>query len=195
MIANLQSAIEEKNGKITHYMNENGRIVAEKNAAEIEVNQLRSMYPEIYKSISKDFNIRIKDLKAYMESEFKVTGSGKSDVHNHYYPESKSNVMEVVSRDGYLDYSGVILDSTQARYTYTYTDTIKQTISVKRKWFLGNEKMYGSATLSNPNARVIGGKSILMREYKDKRFGLGMGVYYDGTFRLGVGLQYNILKF
>lgn len=192
-ISNLKSVIDEKNDTIHYYLNENGRLVSEKKAAEVRANELRALYPQIYKSITNDLNIRMRDLKAYMESEFKVTGTGTSEVHNHY--NNQSGVKEITSRDGYLDYSGVIIDSVTAKYSYTYTDTIKQTISAKRRWFFGNESLYGSAVLSNPNAKIIGGKSVLIKEYRDKRFGLGVGVFYDGTFRLGVGIHYNLLKF
>lgn len=194
-ISRFKSVIDEKNSLISHYINENGRVVADKKAAEVRASEIKSMYPEIYASVKKDFDIKIKDLKAYMQSEFKATGSGKSDVHNHYYPATGSVATDIVSRDGYLDYKGTIIDSVRATYEYSYTDTIKYAISVRRDWLFGNEKLYSSATLSNKNAKIYGSRSILIDDYRDKRWGLGVGLFYDGRVRLGVGVQYNLLKF
>lgn len=191
----LQSVIDEKDGLISYYVNENGRVVAEKRAAEVRANEIKSMYPEIYASVKRDFDIKIKDLKAYMQSEFKATGSGKSDVHNHYHTATGSVATDIVSRDGYLDYKGTIIDSVRATYEYSYTDTIKYAISVRRDWLFGNEKLYSSATLSNKNAKIYGSKTVLVTNYRDKRWGLGVGLFYDGRVRLGVGIQYNLIKF
>lgn len=194
-ISSLSSVIEEKSSEVSYYKNENGKIVAEKKAAEITASELRKMYPEIQKSIAKDFGIKVKDLKLYMESQFKSTGGGKAEVHNHYYPDEKTSYTEISANDGYLEFKGKVYDSLTASYQYSYTDTIKQTMSMKRDWILGNQYLYGSATLSNPNAKVTGGKAVLMKDYKDKRWGVGVGLFYDGRPRLGLGIQYNVVRF
>lgn len=200
-IDSYESVISEKNSQIEYFMNENGQLVAGKQAAEVAVKDLKSMYPEIYRSLSRDLDVKLKDLKTYMESGFKASGSGNGQIHNHYYSnESGDSILSrsLVIDDTYLNLKATILDSANSPYTYTYSDTIKQTISIKRKWFLGNEYLYGSAVLSNPNANITSSKNILIQDYKDKRFSLGIGTFYDpssGKIRLGVGLSYALFKF
>lgn len=194
-IANLSSVVSEKNDSVSYYRNSSDRAVAEKLAAQLEANQLKKIYPEIHRSLSKDFDIRVRDLKAYMESKFTAFGSGDSEVHYHYHPDTKSTTIDVISSDGYLDYKGTVIDSSRSTFSYTYSDTIKQTISTRKSWVFGDEKLYGSAVLSNPNAKVTGSKSVLMTEYKDKRWGIGVGLFYSGNVAIGVGIQYNLIKF
>jgi hypothetical protein len=200
-IDSFESVIAEKNSQIDYFMNENGKLVAGKAAAEVAYSDIKNMYPELYRSLSKDLDVKVKDLKAYIQTEFKASGSGTGTVTNNYYvSESGERVgsSDLVISDGWLLLTATILDSTKAPYSYTYSDTVKQSISLKRDWILGNEKLYGSATLSNPNSKVTGSTNILIREYKDKRFSLGVGAIYDpssGRFHLGVGVNYALFKF
>lgn len=200
-INSYESVIAEKNSQIEYFMNENGKLVAGKQAAEVAVRDLKSMYPEIYRALSRDLDVKVKDLKAYMESGFLASGSGNGEIHNHYYTNENGDsvgVQKFVVNDSYLLLRATLIDSLNAPYTYTYSDTIKQSISIKRKWILGNEYLYGSATLSNPNAKITSSKNVLMQEYRDKRFSIGLGALYEpssGKIRLGVGVNYALFKF
>lgn len=162
---------------------------------------IKSMYPELYKALSRDLDVKVKDLKAYIQSEFKVSSSGKGQVTNNYYTTNtggKHPYKQFTASDGYLSIKADIIDSLNAPYTYTYTDTIKQSISVKRKWLLGREQLYGSATISNPNAKVVGSQNILIKEYRDKKWGLGVGAIYDpfmGRAGIGISFSYILVKF
>lgn len=195
----LSGIITEKNAALEFTKNEVGRLVAEKKAAEIEAKDLKRMYPEIYNAITKELNIKTKELKAYIKSEIEVAASGKGVINNnHYYTLPSGDTVRVSQYsmdDGFLKFKANLLDSS---YTYLYQDTVKQAIALKKKWLLGKESLYGSATLSNPSAKVVGSQSILINDYKDKRFGLGIGILYDpfsGQPHFGVGLQYNLIKF
>lgn len=197
----LESAIAEKNSDIEYHVNNESRLIAERKAAEITADDIKKFYPAIQAALKDELDVKTKDLKAYIKSEIRAAGSGDAGITNNYYttPDGKRKEYPTFSvDDGYLSLKMDWLDSLHAPYSYSYTDTIKQTISVKKKWFLGKEQLYGSATLSNPNAKVTGSESVLIRDYKDKRFGLGFGVLYDpfvNQVRIGIGLQYNLIRF
>lgn len=199
-IEELRSVLNETNSKIEYYKNEHGLLVAQKAAAELRASELKAMYPDIYNSISKDLNIKVKDLKAYIESSFKATSSGTGSITNNYYQTAygKKHYSVFSASDGFLNIRAELVDSLHTPYSYTYTDTVKQSISVKKRWFLGNDKLYGSATMANPKAIITGSSNILITQYRDKRWALTVGLMYDPFSRQvvpGIGIGYNLIKF
>ena len=96
-----------------------------------------------------------------------------------------------------MDFSAKVYDSLNAPYVYTYSDTLQYAFHVKKKWFLGNEQLYGSGMLSNPNAKITNSTSVLIKDYRDKRFYLGAGMSYDinGNFVPSIQIGYSIYKF
>jgi hypothetical protein len=206
LLEQKNSVIKEQNAVIEYRTNELGKVIADKNAAEISYKELRESYPKLAESITRDFDIKLKNLKVYMEAEFKASGKGNSTVNNHYYTDStgvRVPFWKLKASDGYLDLLATVYDSTNAPFKYDYSDTIKYAFNVKKKWFLGNETLYGSGMLSNPNAKINNSTSILIKDFRDKRWSLGpyVGVmpYYDDKlsfrFSVGVGLQYSVFKF
>jgi hypothetical protein len=199
-ISSLESVVSEKNSRIKYFESENGRLISEKEAATVRASELEKMYPEVYKKLSSEMNIKVKDLKAYIESSFKSSGSGSGTITNNYYttPSGIKRHGVFKASDGYLDIKADLIDSLNSPYTYTYTDTISQSISTKKKWFLGNERLYGTATMSNPRAIITGSNNILIDNYRDKRWGFGIVMTYDfGSSRFipGLGISYNLIKF
>jgi hypothetical protein len=193
-----ESILSEKNATIEYYRTQTGRLVAEKNAAVLRSRDLEKAYPEIYKALKTDFDIKTKDLKAYIRSEIQATGSGTADIINNDYHYGVKQGAQLRVNDNYLKLEATVLDSLHASYSYTYSDTIQQAISIRKKWFLGRETLYGSAMLSNPSAKVVGSTNISIDNYRDKRFGLGVGVFYDpftNSPRVGIGVTYNLIKF
>lgn len=201
VVASYRSIIDQKNSEIAYHVNENGRMVAEKGAAEMKYKELQRSYPQIYKSIKDDMDIKIRNLRAYIQSEFQASASNNGTITNNYIitADSTRKQYKVLNiNDGYLKLVSYVGDSTVSPYNYTYTDTVKQAISISRKWFLGNEHMYSTATMSNPNSKVYGNTSILIKNYRDKRFGVGIGANYNpftNKVYFGVGIQYNLIKF
>lgn len=200
-IRSYESVIKEKNDEITYHKNQNGLLVARKSAAELAVEDIKNSYPEIYRALKRDLDISVRDLKAYIQSEISVTGTGDGSVVNNYFTTNKYDTVKYRTfsmSDGYLEMNADILDSGKAPYKYTYADTVKQAISTSRKWFLGREYLYGSATLSNPNAKVVGSTNVLIKDYKPRKWGVGIGAQYNlmtGKPSLGVGIQYNLISF
>ena len=197
---NYQSIIREKDAIITYKTNKEGDLIAQKDAAVGSYKQLAEAYPEIAKSIQKDFDIKLKNLKAYMQAEFEARGSGNSQVTNNYYIDSAGNKVEyfkLKASDGFLDFNADVYSPKNAPYTYSYTDSIQYTISTDKKWFLGNERLLASGKLSNPGAKITNTTSYLVESYRDKRFYLGAGMSYglDGRFVPSIQIGYAFIKF
>lgn len=197
-----ESVIAEKNAEIQYWINKDGKTVSEKQAAELRVRDIEQMYPKIYASIQKDFDIKIKDLKAYIENEFAAQGSGAGSVtHNHYYDSAgrKIRFRDFSMDDGFLKFETRLFDSlSTSLYKYTYTDTAKTAFHVKKKWLFGKEELFASTIFSNPNAKIQSTTNILVNNYRDKRWVISVGIYVDPILRnygLGINAGYALIKF
>jgi len=204
-----ESVIAEKNAIIEYHVNEKGQIVAQKQAAEIRAKDLEDAYPKIYESLKRDMDVKIKDLKAFVQNEFEARGSGTGSVTNNNYYDSASGknirFKDFHMSDGYLTFDTRLYDSLQsALYTYVYSDTAKTAIHAKRKWFLASEKLYATTVFSNPNAKITGTTNILVKDYRDKRFSIGISAgwglvkvdndIHTGWF-VGPSVSYSLIKF
>lgn len=198
-----KSIIAQKNAEIEYRLNKNKELIADKLSVELTNKQLIESYPKLAEQIQRDFDIKIKNLKAYMQAEFSASGEGSSTINNHYYTDSsgvKRRYWKLKASDGYLDFLATVYDSTNAPYEYKYSDKVEFAIHAKKKWILGNEKLYGSAKLSNPNAVVTGSESMLINDFRDKRWSVGPFVgagVVGGDVKIvfGVGVQYGLFKF
>jgi hypothetical protein len=195
----LSSAIEEKNAEIKYRTNERGKLIAEKQVAEIRAKDLEQAYPKLAESIIKDFDIKLKNLRAYMQAEFAAHGQGQSSITNNYYTDStgvQKSYWQLKAADGYLDFQADVYDSLHAPYKYVYSDTMKYAFNLHGKWY-ERKKLYGSGMLSNKNAKITNSTSILINDYKDKRFGIGpyVGMDYRLQPSFGISVHYSIVKF
>lgn len=196
-----RSIISEKNDTIKHYRNDRGRLVAEKLAAEASAKEIAAAYPALAQELKEEFDIKMKDLKAYVKNSFAAHGSGEGTViHNHYVDSAgrKYPVWEMKASDQYIDFRASIVDTARFSYHYSYHDTITVAIATKKPWLFGKEKLYASASLRNPNATVTESTNILIKDYRDKRWCLYVGPGYDfinNQLSLNVGVGYTILKF
>lgn len=199
---NQESIIAEKNDSIRYHINDKGRIVADKLAAEATSKQIAEAYPQLEKELKDAFDLKLRDLRVFIKNEIQATGQGKSTVVNNYYTDSLGNKVEyrdVKFNDGYLKFESSVfegLDFGDAKYVYT--DTITTTISSAKKWFLGKETLRAQSALNNPNAKVINTTNILINNYRDKRFCVYVGPGYDflnNQLTLNVGVGYALIKF
>ena len=197
------SALVEKEAEVTYYRNERGRIIAQKEAAVLTSQEIAKAYPKVIEEMKKEFDIKLKDMKAYVRNEFEARGSGNSTIHNHYVIDSTGRrvpVWEMRVSDGYLDFRSTVIDSLHAPYTYSYTDTATTVISRKKKWLFGKESLYSSTMFRNPNAKVTGTTNILVNNYKDKRWVISIGASYvpfseSGKFQPTITAGYALFKF
>ncbi len=203
------SIIAEKNDSIHYYENNRGQIIAEKIAAQASLKELEEAYPEVARQLKEDFDIKFKNLKAFVQNQFAAQGEGNAEIHNHYTtPDSTDKrypYWELKVSDGYLDFKADVIDSLHAPYKYEYNDSITMVLHTKKKGWFGKEKLYASASLGNPNAKIIRSTNFLVDSYKDRRWvvyvglGYGVGAGKDGVVRTGftanVGVGRALLKF
>lgn len=179
--ARKDSVIAEKNAIISYHKNKLGETVSQKNAAEMTTKELTKAYPLLIAEIKKEFDLKVKDIRAIVRDEFIAHGQGNSTINNHYYIDSTGihrSTWDLKISDGYLNCQATFIDSLHVPYSYTYGDTATTVVHAERKWFLGSETLYSSSVFKNPNAKVIGTTNILVKNYKDKRWALSVGVSY-----------------
>lgn len=194
------SIIAEKNDSLRYERTESGRLRVEKAAAVASTKEFKEAYPKLAEELKKEFDVKVKDLKAYVRAEFEARGSGNGSVSNTYYVDSTGQrYKEFKMDDGYLKFRTTLFDSlTKAPYEYTYSDTLTYGFKTEKKWFLGKEKLMGFGGLRNPNARITKATNVLIDDYKDKRWVVmaGAGVNpFDGKIIPLVGVGYALFKF
>lgn len=202
-VSRKDSVITEKNAEIKYRVNREGEILAQKEAAVIRAKDLEDAYPKIYEDLKKEFDIKVKDLKAYIQNEFEARGTGQGSITtNNYYDSTlrrQIRFRDFEMNDGYLTFNTRLFDSlSNSLYNYVYSDTSKTAIHTKKRWLFGKEQLYATTKLSNPNAKLIGSTNVLIDTYRDKKFGVGPAIIYDpfnGNFSIGVSLTYCLFKF
>lgn len=214
----LTSALSEKDAKIEKLTNSLGETIFRKQAAELRVKDLEKAYPELAATIEKQFDVKMKNLKAYIENQFVVHGTGTGTViNNNYNYDSATNTasdsLKYAMDDGFLKFNVNLelkfkdkFSITQSPYHYQYVDTAKTVIASNKKFFQfwKNEKLFATTKFSNPNSSITGATNILVNDYKDKRFSIGMSVgwglvkvgdeVHTGFFG-GPSVSYSLFKF
>lgn len=202
-IAGLESGLSARADSIEYLESMSGKIIAQKEAAELSAQDMAKVFPEFADRLTREMDIKLKNLKSAITAEFVARGSGSAVVNQYYVTDSTGSairsrpVWKLQVQDGYLDFTADILDSLNAPYTYHYHDTLTYAFHLKRKWILGNAKLYGSGMLGNPNAKIVNSTSVEVRDYRDKRFGVGpfVGLDYQGRITVGLGVQYGLFRF
>lgn len=196
-----ESVISELTDSIRYSKTNEGKVIAEKSAALLSHNDVSQAYPSVLKKL-EEMDIRLKNMRAYMQSQFSAHGSGQGTINNHFHVDSTGRQVrfkEFSMNDGYLFFRTTLYDSSyQSTYEYNYTDTISTVIHARKKWFLGNERLYANSMLQNPNAKVTGTTNLLIDSYKDKRWYVGVGASYNpltNTFGPSINFGYALFKF
>jgi hypothetical protein len=200
-IQGYKSALDERDAEITYRKTQEGKLIADKQAAELRAREFQNAYPKLAEQISRQFDVKLKNLRAVIHAEFEARGSGNSVV-NHYYDSTGHEAYEIQADDGYLQFKAQVYDSLNAPYEYTYRDSIRYVFHVKKQGFLGLGKrsLYASGMLSNPSAKITNSTSVLVREARDKRWGIGPYIGYgfgaDGPqTTVGISIHYSLIKF
>lgn len=200
-IQGLQSANSSLNSQMETRRNIEGKLLAEKQTAVLRVKELEQSMPKLAAAITRDFDIKLKNLAGYLQTNFQARGSGQTKiVYKDTVLYKDAPQFAIIAQDGYLDFQADVYDSINAPYTYTYTDTAKMAFLMKRDKWYRQKKLYGSVLFSNPKASVLNTQSILVKEYRDKRFGIGPSVSYgispDGMqWNVGISIHYSLIRF
>jgi hypothetical protein len=199
VIASKNSIIREQNTEIEYRKNKEGKTIADKVAAEARAKDLESAYPKLAKVLTDHMDIRIKNLQTAMQAEFRAINTGQTVIIRDTVERDgrKAAIDSVKINDGFLAFRGEI-EPHIFRWEYSYQDSITIALHTKRKWFLGKQTLYSSLMLSNPNAKVTNSTSVQVKEFKDKRWVISVGPYYD-PFRdqwgASINAGYALFKF
>lgn len=190
--------LNEHTAEISYRKSKEGKLIADKLAAETRANDLATAYPALAQTISKEMDIKLKNLRLAMQAEFTAHGEGMSSITNNYYDSAGTKVLrrQLQFDDGYL---GFHADLTSGVSKYDYTDTLTYAFNMCGRWW-ERKKLYGSGMLQNKQAKITGSTSVMVKEYKDKRWGIGpyigYGVGRDGLqTNFGISIQYSLIKF
>lgn len=197
-----ESILTEKKDSIRYHKNKFNQVVSEKKSADITTKEFQDFYKSETAKLKDQLGINAKNLKAYMDAKFTTIGKGNTTVVHNHYIDSTGRAQDSTSlqiSDGYLALRASISDSTRiAKYLYTYSDSMTFAISVKKKWFLGKEELYGSGVFGNANTKITHSTSVLIKDYRDKRWVVSAGVSYNpfiNQFQPAVHFGYALFKF
>lgn len=219
----LSSIIESREGEVRYLKTELGKTISEKQAAEVSAHQFKEHYKKDLKRLEDEFNVRLKRIKVFATAPIQIDGEGLSFIVEDPADTSSldfsgSNVLSLGNlklgnlklgngssshlrfSDKYLSFNVDISEGREGGYksTYTYRDTISYVLHVKKRWIFGKERLYGSWMFENPNAVALNPESVVIEEYKDKRFAVTVGPYFDpfrGNYGVSVGLGWTLIKF
>lgn len=194
------SVIKEQNSEITLRKNFEGRVIAEKNAAETDLETFKKSYPKLLEDINRKLEIKTKNILVAIDAKFSAHGSGTVQIiHDSITTESgsKESIVHVEIDDGYLKAKAKSKSPfIHVDYEYDYSDTLLLAIAKKKSFFKG-ETLSISGVLSNPNANITHTTGVLIHNVKPKRFNISVGMYYDpvrNQFGPGITAGYALIR-
>jgi predicted Holliday junction resolvase-like endonuclease len=208
----------------TTYKHVNGKLLAENQAAELRAEELKKSLPALAEALTKQMDIKMRNLRAGVVAEIRATGSGNAsigripfDTTGRFHPDpgfiydSINNHLNLLDSnfepfaltidDGYLGAQIDVYNEFKAPYLYTYSDTIKFAFHMKRPKWHQRKQLYVSGSLANPNATVLRSQGVLVNEFKQKRFGIGpsvswgMGPDLKPQTTIGLSLHWSWIRF
>jgi hypothetical protein len=206
----LNSLIQADKGQITYYQNKQGEAIAQATQARVSLEQYKTTHADEVASILKEFAIKQGQLESYIKASFQAMDRGESVVHTVIMPDTVSHVKNdsildssFDINDGYLVLHG---DAKSERgkpwnkltWQYSYSDTLSFVGTVKQKNFFAKKTYWIDGRIGNPKAKITSMRDIQITEFRDKRFSVGPAVIFDpfsGTFRVGIGGTFSLIRF
>lgn len=195
------SVIREKSDSLRYERNSNGLLIAEKASAKVATKEMQDFYSKEIDEIKNQLDINTKNIKAFVKAEFQARGSGNATVTPVVVTNEDGTTEEMTDfefKDQFLTFNSRILSGeTSAPSQYTYTDTFTFTFHTKKKNWFAKEELYGSGYFMNPNAKVTKATNVLVDNYKDKRWGIGVAAGYgvfihDDEVKVGPGVMVSV---
>lgn len=219
--ASYKSMLREKQDTITYHLSKEGKLIAETKAAEVKMKDFKKYYPNEITELHA-LGIKPKDVKSFSKQVFKAEGKGEmkyatldgelyvvgdSNVYytaqaydKRYFPINTS-AFKLIAQDGYLNFQADVYDELHTPYEYQYADTLTQVFHFKRRWIFGRQTLYSSAMLANKNAKITNSQNVMVKEYRDKRFGIGpyIGLGWSNSIKpqtnFGISIHWSLIKF
>lgn len=213
-IDGLKSSWAADNSELIRTRNKLGQSVASEQAAIMSLQQYKDTHPEEIAQIARDFNLKPKQLRWYLAAAMRAKGSGVSVIYKQ--PASPTGLIDSVpawfqpgknadstrhwfaANDGYLNFYGSIINDSTTAWLYSYTDTVSFVGRTRRKGLFGKTTYWVDGKVGNPSAELQSLRNVQIKEFVDKRWSIGPAVVLDpfsGSVRVGVGVQYALVKF
>lgn len=178
---NKETVINEKTDSLRELISKSGEKIYVKATAVVDPKDFDKYYKELSQKLSKDMDVKIKNLKAVFDARLLAQGFGQVIGKDTVVIKSgvQTHETQFLINDNYLNFNGTLDTANRLTYNYNYSDELTFAIAGKKKWFLGNEKLYGTGHLKNPNAKITNQTSVIVEKYRDKRFYVGAGISYD----------------
>jgi hypothetical protein len=194
----LESIIAEKEDTIRTYKNKLGNEVASKRAAEASISVIKESYKKEIEDINKNFNVKIKNLEAYIEAETTSGGTIVTEIRDTVVVDTlyrEYGYKRFTYRDEWISLNGLIAEG-KVKIDWLAKDELKIIFYEKSNGFFGKKTLYVDATSLNPYTKIDNLKGIKVGERRVKRFGVGPYIGY-GTKGLDFGLavHYSVIKF
>lgn len=196
-IGELGSVIDAKNAKIAYYVNKLGEEVASKVVAEASLETLKITHKEELESITKRFNIKLRNLAAAATIETVTTDTVYV---TKVVQDSVQNPVTTYSyEDNWISFELRDSEIGDPVFTWTAYDKIDIAASWKRRGLFKSKELYVDVVSSNPHVRVTGLNSLRVTNKKTP-FGIsfvaGYGIAGNGLSPfIGVGASYTIIRF
>jgi hypothetical protein len=208
-------SLQQANGLLqnenTAFRTVNGKLISDNQAAELRVYELKESLPFLANALTKNLDIKMRDLRAGLVAEIQASGKGNAKIirdtvriNGITITDSIMNNFEpfaLTFDDGYLNFKSDVYSEYQAPSEYTYTDTLTFAFHMKREKWFNKKQLFVSGSLSNPTAKVLRSQGVLVNEFKQKRFGIGpyfgAGITSDLELRysIGISLHMSLIRF
>lgn len=208
----LIEAIKDKEAKIVYYKDQTGKEHARVNQVTASKKQIEFLFKGKLDSVSKELNIKSKQITDYIQVINSTAGKFTSKVDTFFTPgvvvkiQGKDSIVKTIDylgtnyKDAWLDFKAKIKNGT-FEGQYTIKDSLELVSYWKRTGFLGLGKKdyFIDISSKNPNSKIQNAKNFKIQSPKDNKIGIGIigGFGLDvKDFRpspfIGVGVYYKI---
>jgi hypothetical protein len=198
------SAIAAAQSETEHFRNKAGEEIARRKAAEVDSKTLMEFYNEELSTIKKKMDIDQKNIRSFISAELqsKFKGTGRVDtvysiVVGGDTINSKEPVLAVSDSTEWINIKGFVSASKGFVYEIDTYDSIMFVGNLRKEKWYKSKQLFVDGHNANPNSHISGLKSVQVKDFKDKRFGVGPSVQIglDGKVMVGVSVQYSLIKF
>lgn len=199
-----KSAMSASQSQVMYFKNKAGEEIARREAAEVDKKVLLDFYNKELSGIKDKMDINEKNIRSFITAELKAKYSGKGKVDTVYMAvingdtvNSKEPMIAVSDSTKWIQIKGVASASKGFLYEIDTYDSVGFVTNLRRPAWYKSKQLFIDGYNANPNSHISGLNNVQVKDFKDKRFGVGPSLQFgiDGNFTFGVSIQYSLLKF
>ena len=198
----LESVINQKSSEFKIRLTADSLRIASQSRAQLtNANEISKYYAKELEAVKKELGGKIDKMQSLVRATFLVTTQGKvkpafeSDTTKQSIPTGTTAV-SATFKDKHFDiYTRIDADTALFKASYSATFTA---VGFVKKRLLKKDQYFINAYLDDKNASITGLTNFEVKEFKDKRFGVGPFVGYDfinNRPSAGIAVYYSLFKF